>query len=183
MTGWFETTDRRTVYDGRATVRIDTVRMPDGDEVEREIIEQHSAVAIVPVTDDGEVFLLKQYRQAVGAYVIEIPAGIIDPEDPSPVAAAHRELVEEIAHDSERLEPLTTFLNSAGWSTERTHVFLARSPQPTPPPDDFTVEHEEADMEVVRLPISEALALVLAGEIADAKTVIGLLLAEPALSG
>lgn len=183
MAGWFETTERRTVYDGRATVRIDTVRMPDGDEVEREIIEQPSAVAIVPVTDQGEVFLLKQYRHAVGAYVLEIPAGIIDPEDPSPVAAAHRELVEEIAHDSDHLEPLTVFLNSAGWSTERTHVFLARAPRPTPIPEDFAVEHEEADMEVVRLPMSEALALVLAGEIADGKTVLGLLLAERRLSG
>ncbi|MEX2626301.1 MAG: NUDIX hydrolase [Ilumatobacteraceae bacterium] len=182
MTGWFETTDRRTVYEGRATVRIDTVRMPDGAEVEREIVEMRSAVAIVAVTADREVFLLKQYRQAVGAYVVEIPAGIIDPDDPSPAAAAHRELVEEIAHDTQHLEPLTVFLNSAGWSTERTHVFLARAPQPTPVPDDFEVEHEEADMEVVRLPMSEALALVLAGEVADAKTVIGLLLAERALA-
>ena len=183
MAGWFETTDRRTVYDGRATVRIDTVRMPEGEEVEREIVEMPSAVAIVPVTDEGEVFLLKQYRQAIGAYVLEVPAGIIDPEDASPEAAGHRELIEEIAHDAADFESLTVFLNSAGWSTERTHVYLARSPQPQPAPDDFVVEHEEADMEVVRLPLTEAIALVSAGEIADGKTVIGLLLAERALSG
>ncbi|MFA9445157.1 NUDIX domain-containing protein [Egicoccus sp. AB-alg6-2] len=183
MAAWFETTDRRTVYEGRAKVRIDTVRMPDGDEVEREIVEQHHAVAMVAVTDDREVFLLKQYRQAVGAYVLELPAGIIDPDDPSPEAAAHRELIEEIGHDTDELQSLTVFLNSAGWSTERTHVFLARDPQPAPIPDDFVVEHEEADMEVVRLPLAEAVALVAAGEVTDAKTVIGLLLAERALSG
>lgn len=182
MAGWFETTDRRTVYEGRATVRIDTVRMPDGDDVEREIVEMPSAAAIVPVTAGGEVLLVKQYRQAVGAYVLEIPAGIIDPEDPSPEAAAHRELIEEIAHDCDELELLTVFLNSAGWSTERTHVYLGRSPRPTAIPDDFTVEHEEADMEVVRLPMIEAVALVAGGEIADGKTVVGLLLAQRALA-
>lgn len=181
MAGWFETTASRTVYEGRGRVRIDTVRMPGGDEAEREIVEMPDAVAIVPVTDDREVFLLKQYRQAVGTYVLEIPAGIIDAEDASPAAAGRRELIEEIGHDGE-LEPLTVFLNSAGWSTERTHVFLARSPRPAEIPDDFEVEHEEADMEVVRLPLVEAVALVGSGEISDSKTVIGLLLADRALT-
>ncbi|MFA9428582.1 NUDIX domain-containing protein [Egicoccus sp. AB-alg2] len=181
MTVWFETTDRRTVYDGRATVRIDTVRMPDGDEVEREVVEQMPAVAVVPVTDDGEVYLLKQYRQPVGAYVLEVPAGVLDVDGEAPEDAARRELVEEISHDCDELVPLTVFLNSAGWSTERTHVYLARGLRPTSPPDDFVVEHEEADMEVVRLPFKEALALVVAGEVADAKTVVGLLLAALAL--
>lgn len=180
MAGWFETTGSRTVYDGRGKVRIDTVRMPDGDEAEREIVEMPEAAAVVAVVD-GEVFLLKQYRQAMGTYVLEIPAGIIDDEDTSPAAAGRRELVEEIGHDGE-LEPLTVFLNSAGWSTERTHVFLARSPQPAPIPEDFVVEHEEADMEVVRLPMDEAVALVGSGEITDSKTVIGLLLADRALA-
>lgn len=182
MAGWFETTSSRTVYEGRGTVRIDTVRMPDGDEAEREIVAMPNAVAIVPVTDDGEVFLVKQYRQAIGTYVLEVPAGIIDDEDDSPEAAGRRELVEEIGHDG-TLEPLTVFLNSAGWSTERTHVYLARSLQPAEVPADFVVEHEEADMEVVRLPLSQAVALVASGEISDSKTVIGLLLADRALTG
>ncbi|GGI04923.1 NUDIX domain-containing protein [Egicoccus halophilus] len=181
MTAWFETTRQRTVYEGRARVRIDTVRMPEGEEVEREIVEQRSAVAVVPVTPDGEVFLLKQYRQSVGAYVLEIPAGQLDDDDPSPADAARRELVEEIGHDAGELESLTVFLNSAGWTTERTAVFLARDPQPAPRPEDFVAEHEEADMEVVRLPFDEALALVMAGEITDAKTVVGLLLAARTL--
>lgn len=181
MAGWFETTGSRTVYDGRGKVRIDTVRMPDGDETEREIVEMPDAVAVVAVVDD-EVFLLKQYRQAIGTYVLEIPAGIIDDEDASPAAAGRRELVEEIGHDGD-LEPLTVFLNSAGWSTERTHVFLARAPQPAAIPEDFVVEHEEADMEIVRLPLEKAVALVGSGEISDSKTVIGLLLADRALAG
>ena len=178
MAGWFETTDRRTVYDGRVTVRIDTVQMPDGTVADREIVEQLSAVAIVPLADDGEVFLLKQYRQAVGAYVLEIPAGLLDIEGESPETGARRELVEEIGHDCDELQPLTEFLNSAGWSTERTHVFAARGLRPTAAPDDFVAAHEEADMEVVRLPFDEAVALVAAGEITDAKTVIGLLLVD-----
>jgi ADP-ribose pyrophosphatase len=182
VAGWFETTGSRIVYEGRGTVRIDTVQMPDGDEAEREIVEMPDAVAVVAVTDTSEVFLLKQYRQAVGTYVLEIPAGIIDDEDASPAAAARRELVEEIAHDGE-VEPLTVFLNSAGWSTERTHVFLARAPRPAVAPDGFVVEHEELDMEIVRLPMTQAVALVASGEISDSKTVIGLLLADRALAG
>lgn len=174
---WYETLDSRVVHDGWSTVRVDTVRMPDGDRADREIVEHRSAVAVVPLLADGAVALLRQYRHAVGQYLLEIPAGILDVEGEGEADAAQRELAEEIGMRAGRLEHVTTFHNSAGWSTERTHVFVGRDLHEVARPDGFVLEHEEADMEVVRLPLDDAVAAVVAGEITDAKTVVGLLLA------
>lgn len=173
---WFETVARRTTHEGFSTVHVDTVRMPDGVEVERELVDHVDAVAVVPVMDDGMVVLLRQYRHPVGGYLLEIPAGILDVDGESLEDAAQRELAEEIGMRAERLEHLTTFWNSAGWNTERTHVYVGRGLRPAPPPDGFESVHEEADMEIVRLPLADAVAEVRSGRITDAKTVIGLLL-------
>lgn len=175
---WFATQDTRTVHAGFSTVRIDTVQTPDGATVEREIVEHDDAVAVVPVTAAGEVLLLKQYRQPVRTYLLEIPAGKMDVAGEPPEVAAQRELQEEVHHRADRFVPLTTFHNSAGWTTERTHVFLGTGLSAAAPPDDFAPEAEEADMEVVVLPFGVALEQVRRGELTDAKTVIGLLLAE-----
>lgn len=177
---WFETVDSRVVHDGWSTVRVDTIRMPDGGETDREVVEHVSAVAVVPVFADGTVGLLRQYRHPVGQYLLEIPAGILDVEGEAEAEAAQRELAEEMGLRAGRLEHLTTFENSAGWSTERTIVFLGRDLAEADPPEGFEREHEEADMEVVRLPLDAAVDGVSRGEITDAKTVIGLLLAARA---
>jgi 8-oxo-dGDP phosphatase len=176
MTAWFETTEVRTVYEGRSTVRVETVRMPEGGDAEREIVVHDDAVAVLPVTDDGEVVLLKQYRQAVRAYVLEVPAGTLDADDGSPEEAARRELAEEIQHEVGELVHLVTFLNSSGWTTERTHVYLGRQLTPAAHPEGFEPEHEEADMEVLRMSADDAIELARTGEITDAKTLIALLL-------
>lgn len=175
---WFETVDSREVYAGFSTVRIDTVRTPDGQQIEREIVERVGAVAIVPIDTEGRILLLKQYRQPVGGYVLEIPAGLLDVPDEEPEAAARRELAEELQHDAGELEHLITFVNSAGWATERTHVYLARRCTPGQAPDGFVAESEEADMEVVPMAAADAFQAAHSGDLVDAKTVIGLLLAE-----
>lgn len=175
--GWFETVDAEVVYEGIfARVRRDRVRMPDGHIAEREVVEQHDAAAVVPVFGDGTVVLLRQYRHPVGRYVLEIPAGKLDVEGERVEDAARRELTEETGLQADSLEHLTTFANSAGWTDEATHLYLARGLQAVGAPDDFTPKAEEADMEVVRLPLDDVLADVRAGDIIDAKTVIGLLL-------
>jgi 8-oxo-dGDP phosphatase len=181
VTSWYETTDVRTVYEGRSTVRVETVRMPDGEETEREIVLHDDAVAIVPVTDDGEVVLLRQYRQPVRGYVLEVPAGTVDGEDGTLEETVHRELAEEVQLAAGELVHLVSFLNSSGWTTERTHVYLARRLSPTARPDGFELEHEEADMEVLRMSVDDAVTLARSGEITDAKTLIALLLAAPHL--
>ena len=175
--GWFETLDSRVVHDGWSTVRVDTIRMPDGDQADREVVEHVAAVAVVPVFDDGTVVLVRQYRHAVGQYLLEIPAGILDVEGEPEADAARRELAEEVGLQADRLDHLVTVENSAGWSTERTSVYLGRGLSETARPEGFELEHEEADMELVRLPLTEAVDAVTRGEITDAKTVIGLLLA------
>jgi 8-oxo-dGDP phosphatase len=174
---WFETIAAETVYDGRSTVRIETVRTPDGRDVLREIVDHDDAVAIVPVTDDGAVVLLRQYRQAVRGYLLEIPAGTLDVDGESVEEAARRELIEEIGHDVGELTHLVTFLNSAGWTTERTHVYLGTQLSTADAPDGFEAKAEEADMEVVRIPVADAVAEARAGKVTDAKTCIGLLMA------
>jgi 8-oxo-dGDP phosphatase len=151
--------------------------MPDGADAEREVVDHDDAVAILPVNDRGEVILLKQYRQPVRGYVLEIPAGTVDDEDPSPEATARRELAEEVQHEAGELLHLVTFHNSSGWTTERTHVYLARRLTPAARPDEFEPAHEEADMEVLRMDAADAVDLARKGDITDAKTLIALLLA------
>lgn len=177
---WFETLDSRIVHDGWSTVRVDTIRMPDGDQADREVVEHVAAVAVVPLFEDGTVVLVRQYRHPVGQYLLEIPAGILDVDGEPEPDAARRELAEEVGLQAGRLDHLVTFENSAGWSTERTHVYLGRDLSETARPEGFELEHEEADMELVRLPLEDAVDAVSRGEITDAKTVIGVLLAARA---
>jgi 8-oxo-dGTP pyrophosphatase MutT (NUDIX family) len=178
---WFETVSHETVYRGYSTVHRDQVRMPDGATVEREYVEHDDAVAVVPVLPDGSVLLLKQYRHPVGRYVLELPAGKLDVEGESAESAARRELIEEVDHEAGELQHLVRFENSAGWTTERTSVYLAHGVRPVDPSGTFQAEAEEADMEIVRIPVADAVAMARAGEFTDAKTVIGLLLAAPHL--
>lgn len=176
---WFETRDVRVVHEGYSTVRVETVILPSGEATIREVVDHDDAVAIVPITDTGDVLLLRQYRQPVRGYVLEIPAGTLDVAGEEPEAAARRELREEIQHEARSWTALTTFHNSAGWSTERTHVYLATGLSLTGLPDGFELEAEEADMEVVTFPFAAALEMARDGTLTDAKTVVGLILAEP----
>jgi 8-oxo-dGDP phosphatase len=173
---WFETVASRTVHRGFSTVRVDTVRTPDGHEVEREVVERPAAVAVVPLTDDDRILLLRQYRQPFGRYLLEVPAGLLDQEGETPEAAARRELIEELHHDVRGLEHLATIETSAGWSTERTHIYLGRGLTTAAPPQGWVPEAEEAHLEVVALLVDDALELARVGEITDAKTLIGILL-------
>lgn len=175
--GWFETIDSELRYEGHtAKVRLDRIRMPDGDVAEREVVEHYDAVGIVPIMDDGTVVLLRQYRQPFQSYMLEIPAGKLDLEGETIEEAAQRELREETGLRAERLERLGAFRNSAGWTNEVTHLYLATQLLPDQP-EDFQPKAEEADMEIVRLPFGEAVKEAHAGSIVDAKTLIGLLLA------
>lgn len=174
---WFVTVNHDTVYEGvLSTVHIDEIRMPDGSVAKREYVEHDDAVAIVPVTDDGAVLLLKQYRHPFGRYFLEVPAGKMDVAGEDPAETAVRELVEEIGYTSDELTLLTSFENSAGWTTERTHVYLARQLREASA-GDFQAEAEEADMEVVTFTLADAVGMARRGELTDAKTALGLLLA------
>ena len=175
--GNFEVRSSRVTHTGTlSTVRVDEVAMPDGDVAEREIVEHDNAVAVVALDDDGNVVLIRHYRHAVAERMLEIPAGKLDVEGEAPVEAARRELAEEVGLIASDLHRLVHFHNSAGWSDEATTVYLATDAVAGDVPDGFAAEHEEADIEVLRMPLEQALALIDRGEITDAKTVVGLLL-------
>lgn len=159
-----------------STLRVDKVAMPSGRVAPREVAQRPDAVAVVPLTTDGDVIMLRQYRHPVGRYELEIPAGLLDVEGESEAEAAQRELVEEIGMTAGTLERLTRFWNSAGWTDEATTVFVGRDLRPAAPDDDFVPEGEEADMEVLRVSLADAVARARSGAVTDAKTVIGLLL-------
>ena len=169
--------DSRPIYDGRIVrFRLDTVALPDGSTVMREIILTLGAVVIVPLTDDGRVRLVRQYRSAAGEFLLELPAGTLEPGE-SPAVAAPRELAEETGDRAAHWERLTGFYTIPGICDEYLHLFLATGLTPGE-------TNREADefMEVVTLPLEKALDMVKTGEIYDAKTMIGLLLAAERVS-
>jgi ADP-ribose pyrophosphatase len=176
----FEVVGSRVVYDGTlARVRMDRVAMPGGEVAEREIVEHPEAVAVVALDDDGSVLLVRQYRSALGRHELELPAGLRDVDGEDALATAQRELAEEVATAAAHWEVLVRFANSGGWTDETTTVYLATGLRQVAVPDGFSAQGEEADMEVVRLPLAEAAARAAAGELTtDAKTLLGLLLAD-----
>jgi 8-oxo-dGTP pyrophosphatase MutT (NUDIX family) len=166
-----------TAYAGDVlTVRVDAVSMPNDSQATREVVAVDDAVGIVALDDRGRVCLLRQYRHAFSRRLLEIPAGKLDVAGESPLEAGKRELKEEAGLGSEHWQLLTCFLNSAGWTTERTHVLLADRVFAAPE-TGFDATDEEADLQVSMVPLREALNMIDAQAITDAKTVLGLLLA------
>jgi ADP-ribose pyrophosphatase len=151
---------------------------PDGTPFEREVVRHPGAVSVVPVLDDGHVVLVRQYRAALDRELLEIPAGKRDVPGEPPEETARRELVEEVGLEPGELRLLARFHNSVGFCDEESLVFLGTGLS------DAAMERqgiEEQYLEVVRLPLSSAPERIAAGEITDAKTVIGLTLALAAL--
>jgi len=145
--------------------------MPSGRRVVYEIVEHRGAVVMVPVTADGRVLMVRQFRQAVGRELLELPAGTIEKGE-TPEACARRELAEEVGHAAGRWEHLLSFFPSPGVLTEEMHVFLARDLRP------MTAAREEEDLRVDAMPLAEARRRIDSGEIRDAKSIIGILTAS-----
>ena len=171
----FRAVSEDVVYESRLLrVARATFAGPDGSEFERDVVHHRGWVAVVPLTDDGHVVCVRQYRAAIGRWLLEIPAGIRDVEDEPPETTARRELAEEAGLAAEDVELVATIHNSPGFADELGLVFLATGLREVPT-DRQGVEEEH--MEVVRVPVAAAPGLVAAGEVTDAKTVVGLLLA------
>lgn len=171
----FEQQGERTLFDGHMIRLVEaSVIVPDGSTVTREIIRHPGAVGIVAVDAGGDVVLERQYRAALDANLLEIPAGKRDVADEPPQEAARRELVEETGFDASRWTELGTFYNSPGFADEHSVLYLAQ--------DLVEVGHdkqgpEEEAMEVVRVPLASAWDLIASGDLVDGKSIIGLLLA------
>lgn len=169
----FETVSSRVLYSGAiVALRQDQVAMPDGRIVEREVIEHHGAVAVLALDDDGNVVLIRQYRHPIGTRLLELPAGLLDIDGEDPLTAAKRELAEETGLAAAEWSVLVDVALSPGFTDEALRVFFATGLTETDRPDP---EHEEADLELVRMPVAEAVRAALAGEIVNATAVAGVL--------
>ncbi len=168
-----ETLDSKKVFAGRVIeVTVDTVR-EGGKSYVREVVHHRGSAVILPAFDDGTIGLVRQYRHPAARYLLECPAGTLDDKEP-PEAGAARELEEELGLVAGKLEKLSEFFISPGFCEEKMWLYLATDLTET------AQRLEEDEMiEVVRLPIERALQMITDGEIEDAKTIIGLMLAAP----
>jgi ADP-ribose pyrophosphatase len=167
---------RRQVFQGRVIhVGVETVRLPNGQTVDLEIIRHPGGAAAVALDAQGRVCLLRQYRHAGGGWLWELPAGKLDPDE-DPFATARRELTEEAGVEAATWQPLGRMLSSPGVFTEVIHLYLGRDLTPG------LLAHEgEEIIEIHWLPLDQALAWCLDGTILDAKTLIGLFRAAAVL--
>jgi len=178
----FEVLASRTVYTGRImALRVDEVSMPGGGSATREVIEHPGAVAVAAVDEDQRIVLVHQYRHPVRRRLWELPAGLLDVHGEDPALTARRELAEEAGLAAAEWAVLVDGVSSPGFTDESVRVFLARGLSTV----DRLAEtgDEEADLEVHRVPLSEAVRLVLAGEIVNGTAVGGILAAHLVCSG
>src|SRR3989440_9509187 len=165
--------DSKKVFTGRVfDVTVDTVREADRTYV-REVVHHPGSAVILPAFDDGTIALVRQYRHPAVKYLLELPAGTLNDKE-RPEEGAARELEEELGVVAGRIEKLSEFFVSPGFCEEKMWLYLATDLKET----KQRLEDDEI-IEVVRLPIDRALQMITDGEIEDAKTIIGLLLAAP----
>ena len=170
---------RETLYDG-AILRLEKwqVTCPGGRTAQREIVVHKGAAAIVPVFEDGTTLLVRQHRVSVDRVTLEIPAGKLDSASENPLDCAVRELAEETGLRAGRMTLLTSILTTPGFCTEQIAIYLAEGlTQGETHPD------EDEFLGLVRMPLAEAVGLVMRGEIRDSKSICGLLMASAALGG
>jgi len=165
-----KTLSSEKIYDGRfISLRRDHILLPDGREAAREVIEHPGAICVLPLTEEGEVILVRQYRSAAARIVTELPAGKLDPGE-HPILCAQRELMEETGFSCREMISLGRMMPTPGYCEEVIWMYLARGLKPgqtSPDDDEF--------LEIVRIPLEELTARILANEFDDAKTQLGVL--------
>ncbi|MBE5787090.1 MAG: NUDIX hydrolase [Clostridiales bacterium] len=168
----------KEVFHGKI-IRVEhwQVALPNGKEALREVVVHNGAAAIVPVDEAGNVTLVRQHRVAAGRFTWEIPAGKLDTPDEDPFFAAKRELEEETGLRAENWQLLTRIDTTPGFCTEKIALYLATGlsqHETHPDADEF--------LHLTKIPLDEAVALCMKGELRDSKTVIGLMMAQRALA-
>lgn len=159
----------RNIYTGKViTLNVDTVQLPNGITVDLETIRHPGAAAVVPVKDDGTVVLIRQFRHAAGGFIYEIPAGKLAPGE-DPLHCASRELEEEVGYRASTFELLSSIFTAPGFADEVIHVYKATG---------LTKGRQQLDrdevLDVIEMPLSEAITKIENGTIRDGKTIVGL---------
>lgn len=159
-----------SIFRGRIiNVRVDTVRLPDGGEAKREVVEHPGAVVVVALNDKKEVIMVRQYRQATGEILLELPAGKRDRQE-DPLDCARRELEEETGYGAKEWEVLCSFYTSPGFCNELLYLILARGltgGEAHPDGEEF--------IDALTIPLNQARRMIMTGEIKDAKTILGIM--------
>ncbi len=161
-----------SVFDGNLLhVKKDQVRLPNGHEAVREWIKHPGASAIVPILPNEDIILVRQFRYAVNAVTLEVPAGKLDKVGEDPLLCAERELSEETGYVAKKIWKLTTIATTFGFSNEWIHLYAAK---------DLTKgkQHPDEDefINVVKMPLVDAVELINAGKIYDSKSIISILM-------
>ncbi len=159
---------RTEVFSGKILrLVVDRVRLPDGAESTRELVQHPGAVAIIPVLPDGKILLVRQYRHAVGKFMWEVPAGKLDVKGESPLNCAKRELREETGYTASDWDELFAFYTSPGFTNERIVLYTAAglTKVASPLPDEISDQAGFTQEEII--------GLISRGEIEDGKTILG----------
>jgi ADP-ribose pyrophosphatase len=159
----------RSIYKGSVvTLNVDTVQLPNGHTIDLEIIRHPGASAVVPLKDDGTVILIRQFRHAANGFIYEIPAGKLHAQE-DPLDCAARELEEEIGYTARHFRLLSSIFTAPGFADEVIHIYLATG---------LAVGRQNLDqdevLEVVEMPLEQAILKIQDGTIRDGKTIVGL---------
>jgi len=172
----FELLRREKIFNGRiVNLVVDYVKYRSGNEAAREIIQHPGGSVALALFDNNDILLVKQYRYPIGGEVIELPAGKLDPNE-DPQHCAERELREETGYVAKRWTKLTTLMTTPGFCDERLHIYLAQDISVSP--QGQSLEEGEQTIKLIRVPLVEAVAMVERQEIADAKSIVGILMAD-----
>lgn len=161
-----------SVFDGCLLhVFKDDIELPNGNKAVREWIKHPGASAVIPLLPDGQIILVRQYRYPVAQVTLEVPAGKLDKEGEDPLECAKRELSEETGYTAEKIWKLTTIATTVGFSNEFIHLYAAtdlKSGRQHTDDDEF--------INVVKMPLADAVKLVEDGKIIDCKSIISILM-------
>ncbi|MDS9470772.1 NUDIX hydrolase [Sporosarcina pasteurii] len=161
-----------SIYEGKIiSLQVDDVELPDGNHAKRELVKHPGAVALIPITDEGKIIVVKQYRKAIERAIVEIPAGRIEPNE-DPKLTAIRELEEETGYGTHDITYLQSFATSPGFADEIIHLYVAKDLYKI---EDPAEGDEDEFIERLEVSIEEAEKMVATGEIYDAKTAFAIL--------
>lgn len=164
-----KTLSSQQIFRGKIiNVKLDTVSLPDGRESKREIVEHGEAVAIAAVDDEKNILMVRQFRKPIEQLLLEIPAGLME-ENENALETAKRELAEETGFRASEWEQLAYFYTAPGFTNEKIYLFMAGNLKS----GEISLDEDEF-IEVVKIPLEEAYAMTEKGQIADAKSIIGI---------